>query len=122
MGKRLDASIETVFPADKVKDWRQKCGATHAELCESAVFLENGVLGWDIPKHDGEIGAENYRYYRIWRSRIWKRFYMLSVLIHLSFIFFEPAHSTLYDHTDKSRWEDSVVNVRTWFHETRSYQ
>ena len=48
MGKRLDASIETVFPADKVKDWRQKCGATHAELCESAVFLENGVLGWDI--------------------------------------------------------------------------
>ena len=37
MGKRLDASIDKVFSADKVKYWRQRCGATQAELCESAV-------------------------------------------------------------------------------------
>ena len=38
---------------------------------------------------------------------------MLIVLIHLSFIFFEPAHSPLYDHTDKNRWEGNVLSVHT---------
>jgi len=113
MGKRLDASMESVYPPDDVKKWREKCNPTHAELCESAVFLENGVLGWDVPKYDGEIGPENYWYYRLWRSRIWKRFYVLIVVVHLSFIFFEPAHSSMYDHTDKTKWDDNVMDIST---------
>ena len=108
MGKRLDASIETVFPADKVKVgdrnvvrrmlsyvkvrsfWRTAFGLGH-----SKTWWWIGAKGIDII----ESGDQN-----------------METILHAdrvdtsSFIFFEPAHST-FDHTDKSRWEDSVINI-----------
>ena len=113
MMRRLDQRSETALAGiqDDVLRFKKKSNVTPKQICTCATYLENGYLGWNLPKEDF-ITEDTYEYYRFWRSKLWKRIFILASFLHLSLLYFEPPHSTMYREDDDWVTEATIIPTR----------